>query len=333
MLERTDAVNGGDQGLALGEAMECVATLRRSVNIESRFRAFQPKERIKGLWEADAGLAFVQRQSIERGLWECPGPEPGGLYHVVIHFEACRVNAKLSGRIRYSGYCPARTVQFSRPDEEVRCTGYGSYRFLQASFTPDFLAAHFDSLLVNPGVVELGDVQSTTDLGLAHLAEVYDAISSRGMPVTQLYFDNIRQAMVDRIVRRYATRPIRDELCEILVPAKARRVIDYVEANLASDLRLIELSAVAGISRSHFARAFRNTVGMAPHAFVLQRRLARAVELLAQRGRSIRDVAERCGFADQAHLTRSFKSRFGHPPSFASATHSGADPSNGPSVR
>jgi AraC-like DNA-binding protein len=72
---------------------------------------------------------------------------------------------------------------------------------------------------------------------------------------------------------------------------------------------------MAGISRSHFARAFRNTVGLAPHAFVLQRRLARAVELLTQRKLSIREVAEQCGFADQAHLTRSFKSSFGRPPS------------------
>ena len=121
--------------------------------------------------------------------------------------------------------------------------------------------------------------------------------------------------MIDRIVHRHATRRIGAGPCEILVPARARRVIDYIESNLASDLRLIELSAVAGISRSHFARAFRNTVGMAPHSFVLQRRLARAVELLTQRKLSMREVAERCGFADQAHLTRSFKSKFGRPPS------------------
>jgi AraC family transcriptional regulator len=84
---------------------------------------------------------------------------------------------------------------------------------------------------------------------------------------------------------------------------------------LACDLRLVELSSVAGISRSHFARAFRNSAGMAPHAFVLQRRLARAVEWLTPRTLSMREVAARCGFADQAHLTRAFKSQFGYAPS------------------
>jgi AraC family transcriptional regulator len=186
---------------------------------------------------------------------------------------------------------------------------------LQASFTPNFLAAQFDALHVNADLVELGDIRSTADVGLAHFAEVYDAISSCGIPVTQLYFDIIRQAMVDRIIRRHATRPIHGGFCEFLVPARARRVMEYVETNLANDLRLVELSAVAGSSRSHFARAFRNTVGMAPHAFVLQRRLARAVDLLARRKLSMQEVADRCGFSDQAHLTRCFKSKFGHPPS------------------
>jgi AraC family transcriptional regulator len=213
---------------------------------------------------------------------------------------------------------PANTIQFSGADEEVRCTGHGSIRFLTVSFTPDFLARHLDSLFVNSDLIELHDVRSTVDVGLAQLAQAYEAISFRGMPVTQLYFDTIRQAMLDRIVLRHASRPVGRGLSEVLVPAKARRVIDYIEANLACDLQLVELCAVAGISRSHFARAFRNTIGMAPHSFVLQRRLARAVELLTERMLSVKEVAERCGFADQAHLTRAFKSRFGHPPSLNS---------------
>jgi AraC family transcriptional regulator len=289
-----------------------------SVSIGRRFRSYLPKERIRDLWETESGLAFIQRQRIVDGPWESPGSEPTGLYHVVVHAADCQLTATHNGRIRYSGYLPANTIQFSRPDEEVRCAGYGSIRFLTVSFTPEFLAEHLDSLFVNPDIVELRDVQTTADIGLARLARAYEAISSRGMSVTQLYFDTIRQAMLDRIVLRHASRPIRRGLSEMLVPAKVRRVIDYIESNLECDLQLAELSAVAGISRSHFARAFRNTVGVAPHAFVLQRRLARAVELLTPRTFSMREVAERCGFADQAHLTRAFKAQFGHPPSLSS---------------
>jgi AraC-like DNA-binding protein len=293
--------------------------------IGTRFRSYLPKERIRDLWETEAGLAFVQRQRITNGLWESPGPEPTGLYHVVVHAADCQLTATHNGRIRYSGHLPANTIQFSRADEEVRCAGHGSIRFLTVCFTPEFLAGHLDSLLVNSDVVELREVRSTVDVGLALLSQAYEAISLRGMPVTQLYFDTLRQAMLDRIVVRHASRPIRRGLSEILVPAKARRVIDYIESNLACDLQLVELSTVGGISRSHFARAFRNTIGMAPHTFVLQRRLARAVELLTPRTLSVREVAERCGFADQAHLARAFKSRFGHPPSL--------NPLHRPSIR
>ena len=231
--------------------------MRCSVSIGRRFRSYLPEERIRDLWETE-GLAFIQRRRIADGRWESPGPEPTGLYHVVVHAADCQLTATHNGHIRYTGYLPANTIQFSRADEEVRCTGHGSIRFLTVSFTPDFLASHLDSLFVNSDVVELREVRS------------------------------------------------------------ARRVIDYIESNLTCDLQLVELSAVVGISRSHFARSFRNTIGMAPHTFVLQRRLARAVELLIPRKLSVREVAKRCGFADQAHLTRVFKSRFGHPPSLNS---------------
>jgi AraC family transcriptional regulator len=286
-----------------------------NASIGRRFRSYLPKERIRDIWETELGLAFIQRQRSERGLWESPGAEPTGLYHVVIHAAACRLTAKHNGRIRYTGYLPKHTIQFSGADEEVRCTGLGPIKFLTVSFTPQFLAWHFESMFINPDVVEMRDVPSTDDVGLARLAQAYEAISARGISVTQLYFDTIRQAIFDRIVLRHASRPIRPSLSEILVPAKTRRVIEYIEANLACDLRLVELSKVAGISRSHFARAFRNTVGMAPHAFVLQRRLARAVEWLTPRTLPMSEVAARCGFADQAHLARAFKCHFGHPPS------------------
>ena len=288
---------------------------RYGASIERRFRSYLPKERIRELWETESGLAFIQRQRIESGFWEAPEPEPAGIYQVVILTTDCRATVRHNGRVRHSGAFPANTIQFVPPDAEVNCTGCGSLKFLSVSIKPEFLARHLESLFVNPDVVELRAVPSADDVGLAHLAQAYEAISAQGLSVTQLYFDTIRQSMFNRIVLRHASRQIKPRLSEMLVPARLRRVIDYIEENLACDLRLVELSSVAGVSRSHFARAFRNSVGMAPHAFVLQRRLARAVEWLTPRSLSMREVAARCGFADQAHLARAFKSQFGRPPS------------------
>jgi AraC-like DNA-binding protein len=288
--------------------------MRRGVSIESRFRSYLSNERIRGLWETETGLAVIQRQLIKSGSWESPAPEPIGLYHIAIHKLDSQVIASYNGRVRHAGFFPANTIHFVPPDADVHSTGYGSLKFLEVSFTPAFLARHLASLSINPDVVELRDLPSTDDIGLSRLAQTYEAISANGISVTQLYFDTIREAMFERIVRRHASRTIRPAP-EVLVPAKVRRVIDYIEANLACDLQLVELSAVAGISRWHFARAFRHTVGMAPHTFVLQRRLARAIDWLTPPTLSMEEVAARCGFADHAHFTRAFKSQFGHPPS------------------
>jgi AraC family transcriptional regulator len=298
------------------EPMKRRARIERPVSSffpENHFSSLFPKSRNRIICETERGLSFTGRQRIDPDAWEAP-KLPNGLYHVLVHTTDCRLTTRYNGRVRHNGFSPANTIHFIPLGMDVHSAGCGPLKFLGVTFTPSFLAKYLESLSVNPDVVELCDLTSTDDVGLAHLAQAYEAVSANGISVTQLYFDTIRQAIFHRILLRHASRPIKPGR-EVLVPAKACRVIDYIEANLAGDLHLAELSTIAGISRAHFARAFRNTVGMAPHMFVLQRRLARAVEWLTPRKLSMREVAARCGFADQAHLTRAFKAQFGHPPS------------------
>ena len=63
-----------------------------------------------------------------------------------------------------------------------------------------------------------------------------------------------------------------------------------------------------------FSRHFRETLGRAPHAFVIDRRVERAKRLLLQGDLAVKEVASSCGFADQAHLTRVFRCRLGTTP-------------------
>ncbi|NIX76437.1 AraC family transcriptional regulator [Microvirga terricola] len=91
------------------------------------------------------------------------------------------------------------------------------------------------------------------------------------------------------------------------------RVRDYLEANLARDVELAELAKLAGLSRSHFIRAFQRETGLTPHAYLLDRRFRAATRLLG-RGNAPGDVAAACGFFDQSHLNRVFKARMGVTP-------------------
>jgi AraC family transcriptional regulator len=99
-----------------------------------------------------------------------------------------------------------------------------------------------------------------------------------------------------------------------LAPWQARNISALVEAKLEYGVRTPELAASAGLSSSHFARAFRAHFGRSPKQYILEKRVTRAQRLmLAQRSR-LSDVAQACGFADQAHLCRVFRRLVGASP-------------------
>lgn len=88
---------------------------------------------------------------------------------------------------------------------------------------------------------------------------------------------------------------------------------DYLNDNFEMDVGLEELAAIAGLSRAHLIRAFRREFHITPHAYLTDVRIRRARQLLRM-GDSPASVALECGFADQAHFTRHFKSRTGITP-------------------
>jgi hypothetical protein len=112
--------------------------LQAIVSIAGRFRAIYPMDRFRDLWEGEAGLAFIQLQRIDKGRWQSAVPKPAGLYHVVVHAADCQLTEIHNRRVRYDGFLPANTVQFSRPDEEVLCAGHGSIK-AQFGYPPSSL--------------------------------------------------------------------------------------------------------------------------------------------------------------------------------------------------
>jgi AraC-like DNA-binding protein len=91
-----------------------------------------------------------------------------------------------------------------------------------------------------------------------------------------------------------------------LAPWQLKRVMRFIDANLAIKLDPQDLASVARLSVSHFGRAFRSTVGKSPHAYLIHRRIERAKELMLETDLPLVQIALDCGLADQAHLTRHF---------------------------
>lgn len=88
---------------------------------------------------------------------------------------------------------------------------------------------------------------------------------------------------------------------------KLVQVIEYIDEYLDQNIGLSELAQVVNMSQYHFARLFKQAVGITPHQYLIRQRVERAKRLLRQRDLSIADVALRCGFANQGHLGYHFK--------------------------
>jgi AraC-like DNA-binding protein len=88
---------------------------------------------------------------------------------------------------------------------------------------------------------------------------------------------------------------------------RLKRVVDYIDAGMSSRITLCDLAAIAGLSRMHFASQFRVATGLRPHEFLLQRRIRRAEELMADTTMTIMEIALTVGFQTQAHFTTVFK--------------------------
>jgi AraC-like DNA-binding protein len=108
------------------------------------------------------------------------------------------------------------------------------------------------------------------------------------------------------------------------VPPGIRRAKAMIDAAPEAVVRLDALAAAAGLSRFHFVRVFARSTGQTPHSYRTSRRINAARRMLSADSAPA-DVAAACGFADQSHLTRTFRRLLGVTPAvYARAIPCGA---------
>lgn len=95
---------------------------------------------------------------------------------------------------------------------------------------------------------------------------------------------------------------------------QAKQALAFMDANLGSKISIAEISALVRLSKSHFCRAFKLTLGTSPMAYLSIRRVERAKLLITSTSERLSDIALACGFADQSHLNRSFGRMVGMSP-------------------
>ena len=99
-----------------------------------------------------------------------------------------------------------------------------------------------------------------------------------------------------------------------LLPWQTRKVREFIEASLASKIRLQDCASKARLSTNHFSRAFKVTFGTTVLDYIRRRRVEQAQRMMLTSQRPQSQIALLCGFADQAHYCRVFHAVVGLSP-------------------
>ena len=187
--------------------------------------------------------------------------------------------------------------------------------FMHLYFEPERLGSLALRLLDRePREVRLPELNFCDDLelaeGLTRLATLdWDDAGER------LFANELGHAALAHVLARHAGRAPRADIRGGLAPALRRRLVDWLDARVAQPVTVGEMAAFCALSETHFAHAFRASLGVAPHEWVVARRIERAAALLrSRRAPSLDEVARATGHASASHLVRRFKAVWGVTP-------------------
>lgn len=132
---------------------------------------------------------------------------------------------------------------------------------------------------------------------------------------SRLYAESAATMLAAHLLQHYSIRKrIIQDYAGGLPKYKLNRVVDYINAHLDRDLSLAAIAAEANMSRYHFSRLFKQSMGLSVHQYVIQCRVERAKQLLLQGDLNVADIAYQVGFANPSHLSYHFKRLVGVTP-------------------
>jgi AraC family transcriptional regulator len=164
-----------------------------------------------------------------------------------------------------------------------------------------------------PGVEIMNRFQ-VRDRQLEALGRMMKTEMDAGYPNGRLCLESLGSSVAEHLRCRHSSASVA-ESCKGGLGPQLKQVIAYVEDNLSQDLSLKELAAVAGVSVSHIKTAFRESVGLPVHQYVIQRRVDRAQALLREGKLPISRIAVETGFSHQSHLSYHVRRLLGVSPS------------------
>jgi AraC family transcriptional regulator len=230
---------------------------------------------------------------------------------------------------------PAEPVRFERRDGKAYVNGMtrpGTVTFIPAGSTSRWdiyqplsvLQLYLPQTTLNRVAQEAG---TTAPGDLVERTADPDSITSRlllsaadtlegSAALDALFRHQLTDLLATRLLSAYAGSPATFQpVMGGLSPRVLGRAIERLRSDSDADVSLAALAADAGLSRFHFCRAFKESTGLSPHAWLRQHRLEQAMSMLRNTDVSVVSVAAELGYSSQTAFAAAFRKLTGESPS------------------
>ena len=131
-----------------------------------------------------------------------------------------------------------------------------------------------------------------------------------------LFRQQLTDLMATRLLAAHTGSPITFQpTMGGLAPKVLLRAIERLRSDSDADVSLAALASEAGLSRFHFCRAFKESTGLSPHAWLRQHRLEQAMNMLRDTDTSVVSIAAALGYSSQTAFAAAFRKLTGETPS------------------
>jgi AraC family transcriptional regulator len=182
--------------------------------------------------------------------------------------------------------------------------------FIAFSYSDEFQAATSDRSLREAR--KAGSTNNIRDNSIRHLARYARARISAGRPLDPLEIQYLGGLVyLETLQRLQNVRPV---TASGLSDAEFRQIAEFIDAEIEGDLSCARIAKAVQLPLRVIFNGLKVRTGLSPYQFVLERRIAKATELLTRTNLPIAEIALSCGFASQQHLTATLSQKLGSTP-------------------
>lgn len=242
---------------------------------------------------------------------------PGPRDHVLV--------LNLSGRIliddfvdgrRRRAWADAGCFSLIPAGQMVRRSWKGSPEILLIYLNPALLRTVAEDLDLDPSRLELVPRLAVPDPMLHHFGCLLRDEAAHRCTGSEIVIDALTRALAVHLLRHHSNRTTRTPAPSPMpTMRRMNEVIDFMRMHVDEPVSLPRLAKICGLSTPHFTRAFRETIGQPPHAFLIGLRLERARDLLEHTALSITEIAFSSGFEQSQYFATLFRRKLGCTPS------------------